>query len=91
MHDKGEKTSVKNAMKVFIDLEAEAHAASTGVNINTLGEAKDWNYSDCNGQVVQYDMNTCGVLVLLAFLEQLTLCHAINLFLSLLLSGIVQW
>ena len=37
-----------------------------GVDINTLGEAKDWNYSDCNGQV-QYDINTCGVLVLLAF------------------------
>ena len=55
-------------------LKAEAHAASTGVDINTLGEAKDWNYSDCNGQV-QYDMNTCGVLVLLAFfLEQLTMC-----------------
>ena len=66
MHDKGQKTSVINAMKVYIDLEAEAHAASTGVDINTLGEAKDWNYSDCNGQV-QYDMNTCGVLVLLAF------------------------
>ena len=53
-------------MKVYIDLEAEAHAASTGVDINTLGEAKDWNYSDCNGQV-QYDIYTCGVLVLLAF------------------------
>jgi hypothetical protein len=49
MNDKGQKTSVKNALKVYIDLEAEAHAASTGVDINTLGEAKDWNYSDCNG------------------------------------------
>jgi hypothetical protein len=67
MQDKGQKTSVKNALKVYIDLEAEAHAASTGFDINTLGEAKDWNYSDCNGQQVQYDINTCGVLVLLAF------------------------
>ena len=66
MQDKGQKTSVNNALKVYIDLEATAHAASTGVDINTLGEAKDWNYSDCNGQV-QYDINTCGVLVLLAF------------------------
>jgi hypothetical protein len=66
MQDKGQKVSVKNAMKAYIDLEAEAHAASTGVGINTLGEAEDWNYSDCNGQV-QYDMNTCGVFVLLAF------------------------
>ena len=54
-------------MKVYIDLEAEAHAASTGVDINTLvGEAKDWNYSDCSTGQVQYDINTCGVLVLLA-------------------------
>ena len=91
MQEKGQKTSVNNALKVYIDLEAKAHAASTGVDINTLGEAKDWNYSDCSGQV-QYDINTCGVLVLLAFfLEQLTMCQVKNLFLSLLLSGIVQW
>ncbi len=56
MQDKGQKTSVSKALKVYIDLEAEAHAASTGVDINTLlGEAKDWNYSDCTGQV-QFDI-----------------------------------
>ena len=78
-------------MRVYVDLEANAHAASTGVDINTLGEAKDWNHTDCNGQL-QYDKNSCGVLVLLAlFLEQLTMCHVINLFMSLLISEIVQW
>jgi hypothetical protein len=66
MQDKGQKTTVKNALEVDIDLEVEAHAASTGVDINTLGEAKDWNYSDCNGQV-HNDINTRGMLVLLAF------------------------
>ena len=44
MQGKGKKTSVNNALRVYIDLEAKAHhAASTGVDINTLGEAKDWN------------------------------------------------
>ena len=62
MQDRGQKTSVNDALKAYIDLKAKAHAASTCVDINTLGETKDWNCSDCNGQV-QYDMNTCGVLV----------------------------
>jgi hypothetical protein len=35
-------------------------AASTRVDINTLGEAKDWNYSDLNGQL-QYDLNRIKV------------------------------
>ena len=92
MADKGQKSSINDALRVYIDLEANAHAASTGVDINTLGEAKDyWNHTDCNGQL-QYDKNSCGVLVLLAlFLEQLTMCHVINLFMSLLISEIVQW
>ncbi len=67
MHEKGQKTSVSKALKVYIDLEVdEAHAASTVVDINTLREAKDWNYSDYNGQV-QFDINTCGLVVLPAF------------------------
>ena len=87
MQHKGQKTSVNDALKAYIDLEAKAHAASTGVDIiNTLGEAKDWNYSDCSTGQVQYDINTCGVFVLLAFLEQLTMYHVINLIMSLLIS-----
>ncbi len=58
MQDKGQKTSVNNALKVCIHLEAKAHAASTGVDINTLGGAKDWNYSDCSSGQVQYDIYT---------------------------------
>ena len=36
MQEKGQKTSVNNALKVYIYLEAKAHAASTGVDINLL-------------------------------------------------------
>jgi hypothetical protein len=46
MADKGQKANVNNALRVYIDLEANTHAASSGVDINTLGEAKDWKYSD---------------------------------------------
>ena len=53
MQDRVQKTSVNNALKAYIDLEAKAHAASTGVDINTLGEAKDWNYSDYSSGQVQ--------------------------------------
>jgi len=65
MADKGQKTSVNNTLRVYVDWKANVHAASTGVDINTLGEAKDWKNSDCNWQL-QYDINSCGVLVLLA-------------------------
>ena len=61
MTDKGQKTSINNALRrVYIDLKTKAHAASTRVDINTLGEAKDWNYSDLNGQL-QYDLNRIKV------------------------------
>ena len=46
MADKGQKSSINDALRVYIDLEANTHAASSGVDINTLGEAKDWKYSD---------------------------------------------
>ncbi len=55
-------------LRVYVvDLKANAHAASTGVELITLGEAKDWKYSDCNYGQIQYDINSCGVLSLLAF------------------------
>ena len=46
---------------------------------------------NCNGQL-QYDINSCGVLILLAFFfEHLTMCSLRTLITLFLISGIVQW
>ena len=61
-----QKESIRNAISVYIDKEADFYTASSGLVVSTLGRGKEWTYVECIAQQ-QMDTYNCGTLVLIAF------------------------
>ena len=74
----GKKESIRSDLRVLIDLEATTYAASSGVDISTMGIGNDWAYVEFIAQQ-QQDTYNCGTSVLKAFFRtvvSLVLRHA---------------
>ena len=59
----GQKESIRNAISVYIDKEADFYTASSGL---VVSREKEWTYVECIAQQ-QLDTYNCGTLVLIAF------------------------